>query len=61
VEVQLHAFLVSTLEGGPGIHWIGGRVGSRAGLDAVVKTENPCLTPAGNVTPVYQLVAYSLY
>jgi hypothetical protein len=51
VEVQLHAFLTSALDGGdwsasrpgrfapteraPGTHWIGGCVGPRAVLDAV--------------------------
>jgi hypothetical protein len=51
-EVQFHAFLTSVLdwseysaslpghftprEKAPGTHWIGGWVGSRAGLDAVV-------------------------
>jgi hypothetical protein len=53
VEVQLHSFLTSALDGGecsashpgrfiprerdPGTHWIGGWVGLRAVLDAVVK------------------------
>jgi hypothetical protein len=53
VEVYLHAFLYSALDGGkwsashpghftpregaPGIHWIGSRVGTRASLDAVVR------------------------
>jgi hypothetical protein len=53
VEIQLHAFLPSALDGGewsasgtgcftpreraPGTHWIGGSVGPRAGLDAVSK------------------------
>jgi hypothetical protein len=53
VEVQLHAFLTSALDGGewsasrpgrftprekaPFTHWIGGSVGPRADLDAVVK------------------------
>jgi hypothetical protein len=56
VEVQLHVFLISALDGGewsaswpgcfilgvrvPATHWIGGWVGPRAGLDAV--TKNPC-------------------
>jgi hypothetical protein len=53
VKVQPHAFLTSTLYGGEwsasspdrfnpeettlGLHWISGRVGPRAGLDAVEK------------------------
>jgi hypothetical protein len=57
VEVWLHAFLTSALDGGEssasrpsrfiarerasGIHWIGGSVGSRAGLDAAVNREIP--------------------
>jgi hypothetical protein len=57
VEVQLHAFLTSALQGGKwsasrpgrftsreiaaGIHWIGGWVGPRAGLDAVVNRKIP--------------------
>jgi len=47
-EVQPHAFLTSALEGRewsvsrpghftPGTHWIGGRAGSRSGVDAVAK------------------------
>jgi hypothetical protein len=59
VEVQLHAFLTSALDGaewsasrpgrftlrelGPGTHWIGGWVGPRAGLDVVVKRKIPSL------------------
>jgi hypothetical protein len=53
VEVELNAFLTSALDGGdwspsrpdpfiprergPSIHWIGGWVGPRAGLDTVMK------------------------
>jgi hypothetical protein len=56
MEVQNHAFLTSELDGGewstsrtgrfipreraPGTHWIGGWVGPRAVLDAVVKRKN---------------------
>jgi hypothetical protein len=45
--VRLHAFLTAALDGGvwsdlrPGIHRIGDWVGSRYGLDAVVKRKNP--------------------
>jgi hypothetical protein len=57
VDVQLHAFLTSTLDGGewsashpgrltpreraPGTQWIGGWVGPRAVLDTVVKRKIP--------------------
>jgi hypothetical protein len=57
VEVQLHAFLTSELDGGewlpsrpgrftprewaPGTHWIGGWVGSRVFLEAMVKRRIP--------------------
>jgi hypothetical protein len=57
VEVYLHAFLTSELDGGkwsasrpghftfrerdPGTHWIGGWVGPRAVLDAVMKRKIP--------------------
>jgi hypothetical protein len=57
VEVQLHTFLTSALDGGewstsrlgcfdpreraPGTHWIGSWVGPRAGLDAVEKGKIP--------------------
>jgi len=57
VEVYLHAFLTSALDLGewsasrpgrftpreraPGTHWIGGWVGSGAGVDTMVKTKIP--------------------
>jgi hypothetical protein len=52
VEVQLHAFLTSDLDGGEGsashparftlgTHWIGGWAGTRASLDAVTKRKIP--------------------
>jgi hypothetical protein len=55
VEVHLHAFLTSTLEGDewwtwqpghftPGTHWIGGWEGSRVGLDVVTKKKVPAQT-----------------
>jgi len=64
VEVYLHRFLTSALDGGkwsalrpghftpgvkaPGTHWIGGWVGARSGLDAVAKRRNPTIDSAGN-------------
>jgi hypothetical protein len=73
VEVWLHAFLTSALDGGewsalrpgrftsrekaPSTHWIGGWVGSRAVLDAVVKRKIPSLRRESNPrTPVVQPV-----
>jgi hypothetical protein len=57
VEIQLHAFLTSVLDGGEwsvlrsghstpsetalGTHWMGDWVGPRAGLDTVVKRKIP--------------------
>jgi hypothetical protein len=64
VEVRLPALLTSALGGGewsasrpgrftpreraPGTYWIGGWVGPRTGLDAVVKTEIPSLCQDSN-------------
>jgi hypothetical protein len=64
VEVQIHAFLTSALDGGEwsasqpghfnrrerahGTHWIGDWVGPRAVLDTVAKRKIP--SPAGNRT-----------
>jgi hypothetical protein len=69
VEVWLHTFLTSALDGGewsasrpscctpreraPGIHCVGGRVGHNTGLIAVAKRKI--------LTPVIQLVAETLY
>jgi hypothetical protein len=47
--------------GTPATHWIGGCVGPRAGLDAVVKRKWAISAPAGNRTPAVQPVALSLY
>jgi hypothetical protein len=73
VEIWLHAFLTSVLDGNEwsasrpgrftskensGTHWIGGRVGPRAGLDVVAKIKS---FPERNPAPVVQLVPYSLY
>jgi hypothetical protein len=40
-----------------GTHWIGGWVGPRAGLDAVVKRKKSLHSPAGNRISVVQPVA----
>jgi hypothetical protein len=45
----------------PGTHLIGGYVAPRAGLDGAAKRKNRTSAPAGNLTPVVQPVAYSLY
>jgi len=37
-----------------GTPWIGGWVGSRAGLDAVTKRISPIIVPSWNRTPVVQ-------
>jgi hypothetical protein len=74
VEVWLHAFLTSALDGGErsasrpdrftpreraaGTHWIGGWVGPRAFLDAVVKRKIPSPHRESNPkTPIVQSVA----
>jgi hypothetical protein len=73
VEVQLHAFLISALDGGElwasrpghftpreralGIHWIGGRVGPRTGHDAVEKRKIPSPYRDSNPHPIIQPVA----
>jgi hypothetical protein len=73
-EGKLHALLTSALDGGewsasrtgrftpreraPGTHWIGGRVGPRAVLDAVVNRKIPSPHPETNPrTPIVQPVA----
>jgi hypothetical protein len=45
----------------PDIHWIGGWVGPRPGVDAVTKGKNPINALAGNWTPAVQPVVYSVY
>jgi len=71
VEVLLHAFLTSALEGDvwlasrpgrftpgevPRYQLMAGWLGSGAGLDSVMMTNYPLDTPAGNRTSVFQLV-----
>jgi hypothetical protein len=72
MELQLHSFLISAIDGGEwlvsrsgrfisgetavGTHWIGGWVGPRAGLEAVVKRRIPFLVLARNRTPIAQHV-----
>jgi len=73
VEVYLHTFLTSALDGGkwsashpcrftpgvivPGIHWIGTWVGSKADLEAMVKKEISITVPVENWTRAIQPVA----
>jgi hypothetical protein len=74
MEVQLHAFLTSALDEGEwsasrpgrftpreralGTHWIGGWLGPRAVLDAVVNRKIPSPLQESNPrTPIVQLVA----
>jgi FtsP/CotA-like multicopper oxidase with cupredoxin domain len=75
VEVYFYAFLNSALDGGewsashpgrstpkeraPGIHWIGGWMEPKAGLDTVVKKKFP--GPAGTRTPDYRARSPALY
>jgi hypothetical protein len=75
LDVQLDAFLTSALDGdewsastpgrftprerASGTRWIGGWVGLRAGLDAVVKIKIP--TPAGTRTTDYPVRRPTLY
>jgi hypothetical protein len=67
MEVQLHSFLTSALDGGEwsasrtsrfisGVRVAGsncteGWVGPRAGMDDMVKGKNPIILPAGNLAP----------
>jgi hypothetical protein len=55
VEVWVHAFLASTLDG---THWIGGCVDPRAGLDAVVKRK---ISRPGTRTPDHPTRSSALY
>jgi hypothetical protein len=73
MKVYFHAHLAVALQGGEwsasrpgrftpgeranGTHWIGGWVGPRAGLDAVLKEKIPFLAPTGNQIPIIQPVA----
>jgi len=60
VSGQFHApAALPPRERAPGTHWIGGLVGTRAGLDAVAKRKN--LAPAWNLTLIVQQVTWSLH
>jgi hypothetical protein len=75
VEVQIHAFLTSAIDGGEwsalrpvrfitteratSTHWTGGWVGPRAGLDTVVKRKFPA--PAGTRTLDHSAHSPALY
>jgi len=64
MEVSLHAFLTSALDGGecsasllgpytprvraPGTHWVGGWMSPRAGLDAMGRRQIPISCPESN-------------
>jgi len=53
VSAELHALdALPPVEGVPGTHWIGGWVGFRTGLDAVVKRRIPIIAPGGTRTPI---------
>jgi hypothetical protein len=45
VSGHLHARRFTPREGVSGIHWIGGRVGTRVGLDTVMKRKISSLCP----------------
>jgi hypothetical protein len=58
VSGQLHAPAATPRERAPGIHWIGGWVGPRDVLDAVVKRKIPNpLRESNRRTPIVQPVA----
>jgi hypothetical protein len=58
VSGQFHAPATLTQERAPGTHWIGGWVGPRAVLDAVVKKKIPSLRRESNPrTPIIQPAA----
>jgi hypothetical protein len=75
VEILLHAFLTSALDGGewsasrpghfnprertPGTHWIGDWVGPSAGLDAVMRRKFSA--PIGTRTPDHPASSPALY
>jgi hypothetical protein len=80
VKAELHAFISSALDGGewsasrpgrftprekaPDTHWIGGWVGPRGGLDAVMKRKilSPCRDSSPSIIqPVAQRYATELY
>jgi hypothetical protein len=75
VDLYLHAFLTSAVDGGewsasrpgcftpreraPGTHWIGGWVGSSAGLDAVKRHISSPRRESNPRTPIVQPVAHN--
>jgi hypothetical protein len=75
LDLELQAFLILALAGGewlasrsdrftsrertPCTHWIGGWVGPRAGLDALVKEKFPA--PTGKRTPDHPARSSALY
>jgi len=75
LEVQIHTFITSGLDGdecsasrldrftprdkGPSTHWPGNWLGPRTDFDATAKRKIPAT--AGNRTPIVQPVALSLY
>jgi len=52
VSGWLHAYNFTTGERALGTHFIGGYMGPRASLDAVVKRKSPFSTPDSNLTLV---------
>jgi hypothetical protein len=60
MEVSSQIYVPVALSTGkrvPSVHWVGGWVGLRVGLDAVKKRKNSFHFLAGNLTPAVQPVA----